>query len=279
MTSPPYNVGKTHTGSSYDDNASENEYLNFMYQVAKSAFSILRSDGSFFLNIGAKPSNQFLPLLVALRFRDAGFNLQNTISWVKSVAIDDNEVGTDTKRNNINFKDQKTISIGHFKPVNSSKYLTGSHESIYHFTKSGNTNLDKNAIGVEHQDKSNVERWAKDGKKRDKRDRGDVWFIPYKTIQKHRSHPAEFPMKLPEMSIKLHGAKPDTLVYDPFMGCGNTALASINLGVNFIGTEISKGYIEMAEENMRNFIHIHKTSDDTLRQKKNEENWVTLDKF
>ena len=77
--------------------------------------------------------------------------------------------------------------------------------------------------------------------------------MTYKTIQNHRPHPAEFPMKLPEMCIKLHGAKPDIVVYDPFMGSGNTALASISLGVNFVGTEISKEYVEMAEENIRNF--------------------------
>ena len=38
------------------------------------------------------------------------------------------------------------------------------------------------------------------------------------------------------------------LVYDPFMGIGNTALACVRLGVNYIGTEIDAGYIEIANE-------------------------------
>jgi site-specific DNA-methyltransferase (adenine-specific) len=38
------------------------------------------------------------------------------------------------------------------------------------------------------------------------------------------------------------------LVYDPFMGIGSTALACINLKVNYIGTEIEPGYIKIAHE-------------------------------
>lgn len=37
------------------------------------------------------------------------------------------------------------------------------------------------------------------------RDRGNVWFIPYPTIQAGRPHPAVFPEKLPYLCIKLHG--------------------------------------------------------------------------
>lgn len=218
VTSPPYNVGKEYSGTSYNDNRSENEYLNFMFQVAKSAFSILGSNGSFFLNIGGKSSNQFLPLKVALKFEEAGFKLQNRISWVKAISIDKDQVGKDVLKNHMNFKDRMTISVGHYQTSTSDKYLSGMYEDIFHFTKHGDVNLDKMTIGVEHQDKSNVERWAKDGKPRDKRDRGNTWFFVYETIQGHRPHPAEFPMKLPECCIKLHGAKPGILVYDPFIG-------------------------------------------------------------
>jgi DNA modification methylase len=38
------------------------------------------------------------------------------------------------------------------------------------------------------------------------------------------------------------------IVYDPFMGIGNTALACVRLGVNYVGTEIDAGYIEIANE-------------------------------
>jgi site-specific DNA-methyltransferase (adenine-specific) len=106
--------------------------------------------------------------------------------------------------------------------------------------------LDKLGVGVSYQDKTNIGRWK--AAKQDKRDRGNVWFIPYPTIQEGRPHPAVFPEKLPLLCIKLHGIKQNMLVYDPFMGIGSTALACLSLGVNYIGTEIDKQYVEMALE-------------------------------
>ena len=83
------------------------------------------------------------------------------------------------------------------------------------------------------------------------RDRGNVWFISYPTIQEERPHPAVFPEKLPYLCIKLHGTRRELLVYDPFMGIGNTALACLNLGVNYIGTEIDENYIKVAKEQIK----------------------------
>ena len=56
-----------------------------------------------------------------------------------------------------------------------------------------------------------------------------------------------FPVKLPYYCIKLHGYDGNTIVYDPFMGIGTTAVACIDLGVNYLGTEINKEYIQLAE--------------------------------
>ena len=88
-------------------------------------------------------------------------------------------------------------------------------------------------------------------RKRDLRDRGNVWFIKYENKQGGVAptlHPALFPEKLPYLCVKLHGIKSDMLVYDPFMGIGTTAIACMRLHVDFIGTEIDKNYIEIANE-------------------------------
>ena len=78
------------------------------------------------------------------------------------------------------------------------------------------------------------------------RDRGNTWFIPYDTIQKRkdRPHPASFPVRLPEMCIKLHGLRDGMVILDPFLGIGSTAVASYRLGVSFMGFEIDKQYID-----------------------------------
>ena len=47
---------------------------------------LLRPNGSFFLNIGAAPSNPMLPHELILRLRRS-FVLQNTIHWIKAITI------------------------------------------------------------------------------------------------------------------------------------------------------------------------------------------------
>jgi len=130
----------------------------------------------------------------------------------------------------------------------SQRYLTDAHEYIFHFTKKGDVKLDKLSIGVPYQDKTNIGRWK--SVKQDRRDRGNIWFIPYPTIQEERPHPAVFPEKLPFLCIKLHGIKNDMLVYDPFIGSGSTALACLSLNIDYIGTEIDSKYIDIAEKNI-----------------------------
>lgn len=176
---------------------------------------------------------------VVERFKDAGFQLQNPIHWIKSISIEKADVG----KSNAKYDD---YSVGHFKPIRSERFLTNLQEYVFHFTKGGTVKLDKRAIGVPYQDKTNIGRWK--SATEDKRDRGNVWFIPYPTINESRPHPAVFPRKLPYLCIKLHGVKPGIVVYDPFMGIGTTALACIHLGVNYLGTEIDGDYIKIANE-------------------------------
>jgi site-specific DNA-methyltransferase (adenine-specific) len=236
VTSPPYNINKEY--GSYRDNKERKDYLDWLYEIAQLSYLILKDNGSFFLNIGGTPSYPMLPFEVIEKFKKAEYQLQNTIHWIKSISFEKTDVG---KNNGI-----RDYSIGHFKPIVSDRYLTDIHEYIFHFTKEGNVKLNKRAIGVPYQDKTNIGRWK--SATQDKRDRGNVWFIPYPTIQESRHHPAVFPEKLPYLCIKMHGVKPDMLVYDPFMGIGTTALACIKLGVNYMGTEIDADYIKVALE-------------------------------
>ncbi len=257
VTSPPYNINKEY--GAYKDNKERDEYLDWLEDVARSCYVILKDDGSFFLNIGGRPSDPALPFLVVERFLKIDYKLQNTIHWIKSVSIDQKDIGkNNTVRNN------GEVSIGHFKPIVSGRYLSDLQEYVFHFTKSGNVKLDKLGIGVAYQDKTNIGRWK--AAQQDKRDRGNVWFIPYPTIQAGRPHPAIFPVKLPELSIKLHGTEPNMLIYDPFMGIGSTALACISLGVNYIGTEIDPEYIKIAQQQISGDIKTYLQGDE-------EHNW------
>ena len=212
--------------------------------IAKEAKRVLSDKGSFFLNIGGTLKDPWIPFDVANRFRNH-FVLQNTIHWIKSIAILKEDAGISTNL-------RGDVAVGHYKPINSRRYHHDCHEYIWHFTKNGDVELDKTSIGVPYQDKTNINRW-KSTNGSDKRDRGNTWFIPYETIRESRPHPSTFPEKLPEMCIKDHGIQNTRLVLDPFMGIGTTAVSCIKLGVNFIGFEIDKQYIQIANERIRSF--------------------------
>ena len=236
VTSPPYNIGTSY--GSYKDELPREKYLTWIEEVGIAVKQSLTDDGSFFLNIGNKLKDPWIAWDVAYVLRKY-FVLQNVIHWVKSIAISKAEVG-----NYPNIAGD--IAVGHFKPIMSNRFLNDCHEYIFHFTKYGDVHLDKLAVGVSYQDKTNIERW-KATNKEDRRDRGNMWFIPYQTIQsrsKQRPHPATFPVKLPEMCIRLHGnAK---LVVDPFVGIGSAAVAAMRLGISFVGFEIDKEYLDAA---------------------------------
>jgi len=236
VTSPPYNIGINY--NSYQDTLPREEYLTWIKMVGLEINRVLKNDGSFFLNVGNRPKDQWIAWDVANTMRE-DFVLQNTIHWIKSIAINKLDVG-----NNKNIMDD--IAVGHFKPIVSNRFINDCHEYIFHYTKVGNTVLDKFSVGVPYQDKTNIKRWK--SAKVDLRDRGNTWFIPYDTIQRRteRPHPATFPIKLPEMCIKLHGLREGLVVMDPFLGIGSTALASNKLGLSFIGFEIDKEYLEDA---------------------------------
>ena len=233
VTSPPYNLGIAY--GSYDDTVPRAEYLNWIAVWGQVVERVLNRGGSLFLNVGGKPSEPWGPFEVLERLRER-FVLQNTIHWIKSIAIDADLVGSASGLT-------QNVAIGHYKPINSKRYVNDCHEYIFHLTKSGDVELDRRAIGVEYQDKSNIARWG--AAKGDLRCRGNTWFVPYRTIQsrdRERPHPATFPIQIPVMCIRLHGTGRVRRVLDPFLGLGHSALACKALGLSFAGFELDGGY-------------------------------------
>jgi site-specific DNA-methyltransferase (adenine-specific) len=242
VTSPPYNIGIRYR--SYRDDMPRREYLNWTERWLRTVASVVAPEASLFLNVGAKPTDPWIPLEVAQVAR-GHFLLQNTIHWVKSIAIDHDAVGTGVGL-------AGDVAVGHYKPINSERFVNDCHEFIFHFTPGGRTRLDRRAIGVRYQDQSNVERWA--GAGGGKRCRGNTWFIPYDTIQsrdRDRPHPASFPVKVPEQCLRLHGLTRAGTVLDPFLGLGSTAVAAASLGLDFVGVEVDEYYLKEAADRVR----------------------------
>lgn len=242
VTSPPYNLGIKYR--SYEDDLPRGEYLAWTDQWLRAASRVCSAQASLFLNVGAKPTDPWIPLEVAQVARHF-FKLQNTIHWVKSIAID-RESTSDA------LGLERDVAVGHYKPINSERFVNDCHEFIFHFTPEGRTKLDRRAVGVPYQDKSNAARWATGGD--GKRCRGNTWFIPYDTIQsrdRDRPHPASFPPKVPEQCLRLHGLSRVKTVLDPFLGLGNTAIAAGRLGLDFVGIELDEHYLKDAVERVK----------------------------
>jgi site-specific DNA-methyltransferase (adenine-specific) len=167
------------------------------------------------------------------------FFLQNQCTWVKNISIGD-------------------VSYGHFKPINSKRFLNVTNESIFHFTKKGDTVVEKLAIGVPYVHKSNLHSRSEAKKgivRADVRCRGNTWFIPYETIQNNKKerggHPASYPVQLAEMCVKLcMGNSKEGRVLDPFLGTGTTLVAAKRLGLTGTGIDINPEFLDFARKRL-----------------------------
>src|SRR5918996_1419669 len=211
VTSPPYNLGIQYR--TYDDGRPRKEYLEWSSRWIGAVAAVLKPKASLFLNVGAKPTDPWTALDVAQSAR-SHLALQNIIHWIKSIAIEKEAAGA-----RAGLADD--LAVGHYKPINSDRFLNDCHEFVFHFTPHADTPLDRLALGVKYQDQSNVTRWQRAGSGR--RCRGNTWFVPYETIQsrdRDRPHPATFPSRLPEYCVRLHGLSRAGVVMDPFLGLG-----------------------------------------------------------
>jgi len=229
VTSPPYNLGISY--STFDDTARRDDFLGWLARWAEAVRRVLKPGGSLFLNVGSTPVNPLLPHQIALRFSEL-FTLQNTLHWIKSITVET--------------KGGELISAGHFKPIQSPRFVTDCHEYVFQFTRTGKVPVDRLAVGVPYADKSNIARWKKTAG-RDKRCRGNNWFVPYETIHsrdQQRPHPATFPVDLAAMCLRLHGVDAQSVVLDPFVGIGHAALAALECGAGkFIGFDLDRDYL------------------------------------
>ncbi|MFQ6135390.1 MAG: DNA-methyltransferase [Nitrososphaerales archaeon] len=137
-------------------------------------------------------------------------------------------------------------------------------EHCYHFTKSKKFNMYQEAVMVP-MGKWADKRLAKLSETDRKRDESKTlsgfgknvshWVgrklvypdnvLHLATECSNRQHSAAFPIDLPKWFIKLF-TKQGSIVLDPFIGSGTTALAAMELGRHYIGIELNKEYFQIA---------------------------------
>ena len=125
ITSPPYNLDIKY--GKYADDLPRESYLKWLRDVAEAMKRVLTDDGQLFLNVGYSNIDPWVSMDVAQVFRQV-FVLQNNITWVKHIAVNDQ-------------------GYGQYKPISSDRFSSATTESIFHFTKDGNVKVDRLAIG------------------------------------------------------------------------------------------------------------------------------------
>lgn len=220
ITSPPYNVSKE-----YDNDLSLNEYLNLLKNCFTETYRVLVDGGRACINIANIGRKPYIPLsdYVSKIMIEIGFNMRGEIIWNKSAGA-----GIST-------------AWGSFQSA-SNPILRDVHEYILIFSK-GNykRERDKNEKEFRHDNITKEEfiEWTK-----------SVWTMNTESA-KRIGHPAPFPEELPNRLIKLFSFTND-IVIDPFMGSGTTAIAAIKNNRNFVGYEINKEYINLANNRILN---------------------------
>jgi site-specific DNA-methyltransferase (adenine-specific) len=269
VTSPPYNLDIKY--GAYEDNQPREAYLAWLSDIFGQIARVLKPEGHFFLNMGYSNVDPWVGMDVANVARKHMI-LQNNFTWVKSIAIDD-------------------VQLGHYKPINSQRFANPTWEHLFHFTKTGNVPCQKTAIGVPYADKGNLDkssRWrgklikkmgfenkrafdasASPAEKQELEDAlarklakakpvedlhcpGNVWYIPYETIAdrgaQRGTHPATFPVELVRRAIKFSGVSGTLL--DPFIGTGTSAVAAQAEGLSYLGFDVDDQYIAFAESRL-----------------------------
>ena len=216
ITSPPYNVGKE-----YDNDLTLDEYLNLLTRVFSKTYDKLVTGGRACINIANIGRKPYIPLhaMIIEIMLDLGYLMRGEIIWDKSASAGG------------------SCAWGSWMSA-SNPVLRDFHEYILVFSKesySKNKKQEKKDT-IEHDE---FIQWTK-----------SIWTFPAVNAKKI-GHPAPFPVELPHRLIKLYSYEGD-VVLDPFVGSGTTCLAAIQNNRKYIGYDIKKEYIELAEKRISN---------------------------
>ncbi|MDL1971078.1 MAG: site-specific DNA-methyltransferase [Candidatus Desulfofervidaceae bacterium] len=217
VTSPPYNVGKE-----YDENFTLKEYRAFLKRVWYEVYRVLVPGGRVCINIANLGRKPYIPLhaYIIEDMFEIGFLMRGEVIWNKaSSASPSTAWGSWQSATNPTLRDVHEYILIFSKDIFSRKNpqkreSTISRDEFLEFTKS-------------------------------------VWTFPAESARKI-GHPAPFPIELPYRCIQLYTFK-EEVVLDPFMGSGQTAIAALKTKRFYVGYEIDRNYVQLAEKRIKEF--------------------------
>jgi len=223
ITSPPYNVSKE-----YDDDLSLKEYLQILKNSFNETYRVLVNGGRACINVANLGRKPYIPLsdYISQMMLEIGFNMRGEVIWNKAASA------------------SPSTAWGSWQSA-ANPILRDVHEYILIFSK-GDYKREKgnkeNTISKEQ-----FMEWTK-----------SIWTMNAESARRI-GHPAPFPEELPYRLIQLYSFTGD-IILDPFIGSGTTAVSAIKSDRKFVGYDISKEYIELADKRIEPLIKQTKLS-------------------
>lgn len=241
ITSPPYaNQRKGTYGGIHPDS-----YVEWFLPIAQEMLRVLKSDGSFVLNIKENAVNKELHPYVmelVLAMRRQGWKLIEEYMW------------------------HKTNSF----PGKWSTRFSNKWEHLYHFAKTTDFYMNQDAVKVPIGDwaKSRLKNLSAKDMTRQNSEVGSGFgknisnwvgkemvypsnVLTFATECGNKGHSAAFPKQLPIWFIKLF-SRPNDIILDPFVGSGTSLFAAHELGRKSIGIELNEEYYQQLKEKVEN---------------------------
>lgn len=220
VSSPPYNIGKE-----YETRDSLKKYLIQQERVLKECYRVLKTTGSIFWQVGSYTVDgtiipldiKFFPIL-----EDIGMYPRNRIIWIRQHGL------------------------------HATRKFSGRHETILWFTKSKEYKffLDNIRVPQKWQNKTSY-RGDNAGEltcNPDGKNPSDIWL--FRNVKHNHEeqtiHPAQFPEDMITRII-LATTEEGDMVLDPYMGTGTVAVVAKDFSRNYVGAELEKKYIDVAE--------------------------------
>jgi len=156
---------------------------------------------------------------------------------------------TETKPFNLRIREAKK-GMGQLKLGDNPKAWKMTEKEDQNYNKKGERKQDL-TLGADGKPKGNYkefnDRWEPHNETKNP---GDIFNINPKPFSE--AHFATFPIELPLKILKCACPK-DGIVLDPFFGAGTVGVAAEQLGLKWIGIELSPKYIEIARKRLEPF--------------------------
>ena len=262
ITSPPYwnmrDYGdKNQLGLEY----TTSEFIDNLYNVFHELKRVLKDEGSLWINIrdtyskgvkrcGVKnKSLSMIPERLIIKLLDDGWILRNDIIWHKPNAMPDS------------CKNRFTVDYEHLyflTKKDKGYYFKTQYEPYTSNIKSKKDNINNNndkdkrsalieskmvRHGANGTTLNSPSKWSDKG-----RIKRTTWSISTKAYKE--AHFATYPTELIECPIDA-GCPEGGIVLDPFMGSGTTGVVAKKQGKHYVGIELNKEYIEIADNRIK----------------------------